>query len=68
MQEVTKPRLKSYGDLQKNIEASFGEQASIRVSRPLVQIECKYLDEVTTKEEIYASLRDQLKLEDGHCL
>lgn len=37
--------------MQKNIDASYGEQATD-------------LDEVTIREEIFKALRDQLKLED----
>lgn len=35
-------------NLQKNIEVSLSEQATVCVSRPSAVIECKNLDEVTT--------------------
>lgn len=42
----------------------FAQQASDPPSQLLAVIECKDLDEGTTKEEICIALKDQLKLED----
>lgn len=55
---------KDYCDLQKIIEASRDEQATILVSRPMVMIECKGFDEMTTKRNMCTALKDHLKLED----
>lgn len=50
---------KDYDDL-RNFEGVLGEQGTVCVSRSMILIECKDVDEVTTKEEIVAGLKDQL--------
>ncbi|CAD7080111.1 unnamed protein product [Hermetia illucens] len=50
-------------NLRKKIEASLGEAAAVKMSKDSVVIECKDLDEVTTKSEICEALQTQLGLQ-----
>lgn len=54
---------RQFHDLHKDIESLLGKVAEIKVSQDLMLIECKDLDEITTKTEIYKALKMQLGLD-----
>lgn len=49
-------------DLQQKVKTSVGELAEVRASTNQVAIECRDLDEITTKAEVCEALRNQLGL------
>ena len=64
MLELSKSADKSADNFRGKVESVLGEEAEVRARKQEIVVECKDLDEVTSREDICAALKQQFNLGD----
>ncbi|CAD7081211.1 unnamed protein product [Hermetia illucens] len=64
MLELNKSADKSADNFRGKVESVLGEEAEVRARKQEIVVECKDLDEVTSREDICAALKQQFNLGD----